>query len=83
MRQTQKDAPMLPVKNKKYSQGKIDLQDARIVYINRVLGNLWQVRFHQRQYFKSKKRQKTTTKTPKRLILSRQFTILQTKIIRV
>jgi uncharacterized protein len=42
------DAPMLPVKNKKYSQGKIDLEDGRIVYINRALGNLWQVRFNVR-----------------------------------
>jgi uncharacterized protein len=42
------DAPMLPVKNKRYSQGKIDLADGRIVYINRALGNLWQVRFNVR-----------------------------------
>jgi uncharacterized protein len=42
------DAPMLPVKNKRYSQGKIDLEDGRIVYINRALGNLWQVRFNVR-----------------------------------
>jgi uncharacterized protein len=42
------EAPMLPVKNKKYSQGKIDLEDGRIVYINRALGNLWQVRFNVR-----------------------------------
>lgn len=42
------EAPMLPVKNKKYSAGKIDLEDGRIVYINRALGNLWQVRFNVR-----------------------------------
>jgi uncharacterized protein len=42
------DAPMLPVKNTRYSQGKIDLEDGRIVYINRALGNLWQVRFNVR-----------------------------------
>jgi len=30
--------PILPVKNKKYSSGKIDLKDGRILYINRGLG---------------------------------------------
>ncbi len=41
-------APMLPVKNKKYSSGKIDLKDGRTLYINRALGHLWQVRFNVR-----------------------------------
>lgn len=40
--------PILPVKNKKYSAGKIDLNDGRTVYINRALGNLYQVRFNVR-----------------------------------
>lgn len=42
------DAPMLPVKNKKYSQGQIDLEDGRTLYINRAVGHLWQVRFNVR-----------------------------------
>ena len=37
--------PMLPVKNKKYTSGEIDLEDGRRLYINRALGHLWQVRF--------------------------------------
>jgi predicted MPP superfamily phosphohydrolase len=37
---------ILPVKNKKYSAGKIDLEDGRTLYINRALGHLWQVRFN-------------------------------------
>jgi uncharacterized protein len=40
--------PMLPVQNKKYSQGEIDLADGRTLYINRALGHLWQVRFNVR-----------------------------------
>lgn len=40
--------PMLPVKNKLYSAGEIDLQDGRTLYINRALGHLWQVRFNVR-----------------------------------
>jgi predicted MPP superfamily phosphohydrolase len=40
--------PMLPVKNKKYSAGKIDLNDGRTLYINRALGNLHQIRFNVR-----------------------------------
>ncbi len=40
--------PMLPVKNKKYSAGEIDLNDGRTLYINRALGHLWQVRFNVR-----------------------------------
>jgi predicted MPP superfamily phosphohydrolase len=35
---------ILPVKNKRYSAGKIDLNDGRILYINRALGTLYQVR---------------------------------------
>lgn len=42
------DAPMLPVKNKKYTAGKIDFEDGRTLYINRALGHLWQVRFNVR-----------------------------------
>ena len=41
-------APVLPVKNKKYSSGKIPLEDGRTLYINRALGHLWQVRFNVR-----------------------------------
>ena len=41
-------APMLPVRNKRYAQGEIDLNDGRILYINRALGHLWQVRFNVR-----------------------------------
>lgn len=40
--------PMLPVKNKKYSAGEIDLEDGRTLYINRALGHLLQVRFNVR-----------------------------------
>jgi len=40
--------PMLPVKNKKYDSGEIDLNDGRTLYINRALGHLWQVRFNVR-----------------------------------
>lgn len=40
--------PMLPVKNKNYSAGEIDLNDGRRLYINRALGHLWQVRFNVR-----------------------------------
>ena len=40
--------PILPVKNKKYSAGKIDLNDGRTLYINRALGNLHQIRFNVR-----------------------------------
>jgi predicted MPP superfamily phosphohydrolase len=40
--------PMLPVKNKKYSAGKIELSNGRTLYINRALGHLWQVRFNVR-----------------------------------
>jgi len=40
--------PMLPVKNKKYTSGEIDLEDGRRLYINRALGHLWPVRFNVR-----------------------------------
>ena len=40
--------PILPVKNKRYDAGEIDLNDGRILYINRALGNLHQVRFNVR-----------------------------------
>ncbi len=39
---------ILPVKNKRYSAGEIDLKDGRTLYINRALGHLWQVRFNVR-----------------------------------
>jgi len=42
------DPPILPVKNSRYSSGKIDLYDGRTLYINRALGHLWQVRFNVR-----------------------------------
>lgn len=42
------DPPILPVKNKNYSAGKYQLADGRTLYINRALGNLWQVRFNVR-----------------------------------
>ena len=40
--------PVLPVKNKNYTAGKIPLEDGRTLYINRALGHLWQVRFNVR-----------------------------------
>lgn len=40
--------PMLPVKNKRYSAGEIDLEDGRKLYINRALGCLKQIRFNVR-----------------------------------
>lgn len=40
--------PVLPVRNKRYSAGEIDLTDGRKLYINRALGHLWQVRFNVR-----------------------------------
>lgn len=41
-------APLLPVKNKRYSAGKIELVNEKTLYINRALGHLWQVRFNVR-----------------------------------
>lgn len=40
--------PLLPVENKRYSAGEIDLNDGRKLYINRALGHLFQVRFNVR-----------------------------------
>lgn len=40
--------PILPVENKRYSSGEFDLYDGRTLYINRALGNLYQVRFNVR-----------------------------------
>ncbi len=40
--------PLLPVKNKEFTSGEIDLGDGRKLYINRALGHLWQVRFNVR-----------------------------------
>ncbi len=37
--------PLLPVKNRRYISGEIDLQDGRTLYINRALGHSFQVRF--------------------------------------
>jgi predicted MPP superfamily phosphohydrolase len=39
---------MLPVENKAYSAGEVDLKDGRTLYINRALGHLWQIRFNVR-----------------------------------
>ncbi|MGY3792570.1 metallophosphoesterase [Aquimarina sp. 433] len=40
--------PLLPVKNKKYDAGEIDLTNGRKLYINRAIGHLYQVRFNVR-----------------------------------
>lgn len=40
--------PVLPVKNKNYAAGEVDLKDGRTLYINRALGHLWQVRMNVR-----------------------------------
>ncbi|WP_326982123.1 metallophosphoesterase [Chryseobacterium sp. MYb264] len=37
--------PILPVKNRKYVSGEINLNDGRMLYINRALGHSFQVRF--------------------------------------
>ncbi|SFN52888.1 hypothetical protein SAMN05421594_3180 [Chryseobacterium oleae] len=37
--------PVLPVENKKYVSGEINLQDGRILYINRAIGHSFQIRF--------------------------------------
>ena len=42
------DPPILPVKNKRYSAGKIPISGNRTLYINRALGHLHQVRFNVR-----------------------------------
>lgn len=41
-------APILPIKNKRYAQGEVDLEDGRFLYVNRALGHLWQLRFNVR-----------------------------------
>lgn len=40
--------PLLPVKNRQYSSGKIELSNNRTLYINRALGHLFQLRFNVR-----------------------------------
>lgn len=42
------DAPLIPVKNKKYTSGIFELDKGKTLYINRALGHLWQVRFNVR-----------------------------------
>ena len=42
------DPFVVPVKNKKYTEGLIKLSNNRTLYINRALGHLWQVRFNVR-----------------------------------
>lgn len=37
--------PLVPVKNRNYISGEVDLQNGRILYINRALGHSFQVRF--------------------------------------
>jgi len=37
--------PILPVNNRKYVLGEIDLEDGRMLYINRAIGHSFQVRF--------------------------------------
>jgi predicted MPP superfamily phosphohydrolase len=37
--------PILPVNNRKYVSGEIDLEDGRMLYINRAIGHSFQVRF--------------------------------------
>ncbi|MBW7676930.1 metallophosphoesterase [Chryseobacterium chendengshani] len=37
--------PILPVNNRKYVSGEIDLNDGRMLYINRAIGHSFQVRF--------------------------------------
>lgn len=37
--------PILPVKNRKYVSGEVDLKDGRMLYINRAIGHSYQVRF--------------------------------------
>jgi predicted MPP superfamily phosphohydrolase len=42
------DPPIIPVRNKRYTSGEIDLGDGRRMYINRGLGYLRRVRFNAR-----------------------------------
>lgn len=37
--------PVLPVRNKRYTSGEINLQDGRMLYINRAIGHSRQIRF--------------------------------------
>lgn len=37
--------PLLPVKNRNYAAGEIDLKDGRILYVNRAIGHSIQIRF--------------------------------------
>ncbi|MCU7615533.1 metallophosphoesterase [Chryseobacterium sp. GMJ5] len=37
--------PLLPVNNRRYVSGEIDLEDGRMLYINRAIGHSYQVRF--------------------------------------
>lgn len=41
-------APVVPVNNKKYTAGEINLEDGRTLYINRALGYKWQLRLNVR-----------------------------------
>lgn len=41
-------APVVPVNNKSYTAGEIDLEDGRTLYINRALGYKWQLRLNVR-----------------------------------
>lgn len=40
--------PIIPVTNRKYTAGKLDLEDGRTLYINRALGHSYQIRFNVR-----------------------------------
>jgi uncharacterized protein len=42
------NAPIIPVKNKKYTSGIFALSNERTLYINSALGHLWQIRFNVR-----------------------------------
>jgi predicted MPP superfamily phosphohydrolase len=41
-------APLVPVRNRRYVEGEVDLDDGRRLYVNRGLGHLLQVRFNAR-----------------------------------
>lgn len=40
--------PILPINNKKYAAGQIDVGNNRTLYVNRALGHRWQLRFNVR-----------------------------------
>lgn len=40
--------PVLPIQNKQYAAGEVDLGDGRMLYVNRALGHLFPVRFNVR-----------------------------------